>query len=286
MIDITQSSFTSFCFSFFQIVGSIHLLADFLSPTGGFGFCEQQSWGTFQSVIVGLQMLAFNFFKSVKVFSLISFFNFLLLDKIKLKQVDMGSNQKYPSVWINSKSCASLLRYRISDRYLAKVYWLVKYPKSSLFAVEIVLSAEENISNNVKGSLSVCPSFCVQAWICPVCVSFLLCSSMVLLPMASLMVWRKVVAFRSSKLLLNCSWSIAPWGHCCVLASLKREQNCRTCFRDSGPVRHGQSSGVASPSQHTCLNRQQCPVLRLRQKMVVCCRCSKQQTGSFRLSGT
>ena len=55
----------------------------------------------------------------------------------------------------------------------------------------------------------------------------------------------------------RCSCSVAPWGHCCLLASPKRGQNCRTCSGDCGPVWHGQPSVRASPSRH----RRQCPAL-------------------------
>ena len=42
----------------------------------------------------------------------------------------------------------------------------------------------------------------------------------------------------------SCSCSVAPWGHCYLLASLKRGQNCSMCSGDRG---HGQSSVRASP---------------------------------------
>ena len=57
--------------------------------------------------------------------------------------------------------------------------------------------------------------------------------SIVLTQMVSPVVWMKVVVFRSSSMLPhNCSCSVAPWDHCCVLAFLKRRQNCRMCSGD------------------------------------------------------
>ena len=47
----------------------------------------------------------------------------------------------------------------------------------------------------------------------------------------------------------SCACSVAPWGHCCLLASLKTWQNSRTCSGDCGRVWHGQSSVCASPAQ-------------------------------------
>ena len=34
----------------------------------------------------------------------------------------------------------------------------------------------------------------------------------------------------------SCSCNVVTWGHRCLLASLKREQNCRKCSGDCGPV--------------------------------------------------
>ena len=34
----------------------------------------------------------------------------------------------------------------------------------------------------------------------------------------------------------SCSCSVAPWGHCWLLASLRTGQNCRMCSGDCGPV--------------------------------------------------
>ena len=59
---------------------------------------------------------------------------------------------------------------------------------------------------------------------------------MALSQLISPVVWMKVVVFRSSRLLHSCSCSVAPWGHCCLLDSLKRGQNCRTCSGDCGLV--------------------------------------------------
>ena len=48
-----------------------------------------------------------------------------------------------------------------------------------------------------------------------------LCSSNVLPQMVSQGVWRKAVVFRRCSVLSrSCSCSVAPWGHCCLLASL------------------------------------------------------------------
>ena len=69
--------------------------------------------------------------------------------------------------------------------------------------------------------------------------------------MVSLVVWLKVVVFRSSILSHSCSCRVALWGRCCLLASLKRGQNCRTCSAYCSPVRHRQSSVCASISS-TC----------------------------------
>ena len=57
--------------------------------------------------------------------------------------------------------------------------------------------------------------------------------SIVLTQMVTPVVWMKVVVFRSYSMLPhNCSCSVAPWDHCCVLAFLKRRQNCRLCSGD------------------------------------------------------
>ena len=57
--------------------------------------------------------------------------------------------------------------------------------------------------------------------------------SIVLTQMVTPVVWMKVVVFRSYSMLPhNCSCSVAPWDHCCVLAFLKRRQNCRMCSGD------------------------------------------------------
>ena len=47
--------------------------------------------------------------------------------------------------------------------------------------------------------------------------------SIVLTQMVIPVVWMKVVVFRRLPVLPHiCSCSVAPWGHCCVLASLKK----------------------------------------------------------------
>ena len=43
------------------------------------------------------------------------------------------------------------------------------------------------------------------------------------------------------------SASVAPWGQCCVRASLCREQSCRTCTGFCEPVPHGQSTACEGP---------------------------------------
>ena len=60
--------------------------------------------------------------------------------------------------------------------------------------------------------------------------------------------------------LQSCSCSVAPWGHCCVLASPKKRQNCRTCSRDCGPAWHGPSSVRVSVISDilTCYGQHQC----------------------------
>ena len=46
-------------------------------------------------------------------------------------------------------------------------------------------------------------------------------------------VWMMAEVFRRSSLLpRSCSCSVASWGPCCLLASLKRRQNCGTCPGD------------------------------------------------------
>ena len=74
-----------------------------------------------------------------------------------------------------------------------------------------------------------------SAW----CWCCLLLPHSVLVPpqTVSPVVWMKVLGFtRSSMLPHSCACSVAPWGHCCLLTSLKRGQNCRMCSGDCGPV--------------------------------------------------
>lgn len=135
-------------------------------------------------------------FLQIRVFSLFFFFSFLLLDKIKLKQTDMGSNKKYPSVWINSKSCAGFFRYRISDQCLANVWLACVVPKVFFVCCWNSFIGRRKYLHQCDGLF--------------ICVSFLLLWSSMVLPVVSLVAWRKVIILRKASILpQNCSWSIA-----------------------------------------------------------------------------
>ena len=80
--------------------------------------------------------------------------------------------------------------------------------------------------------ISVLFSLCFFVFVCLFVCFFFLRTSMVLPRnfMVSAVIRMKVVVVlrRSSMLPRSCSCGVAPWRHCCVLASLKRGQNCRT----------------------------------------------------------